>query len=45
MATIETVIDSAILAVLYIAGVYGLVILVWDFIFPAIAGEDKYDDN
>ena len=45
MATIETVIDNAILAVVLIAGIYGIVILFWNVIFPAIAGEEESDDN
>ena len=44
MQTIETVIDNTILAVVLIAGVYGIVVLFWDVIFPAIAGEDESDE-
>lgn len=44
MATIEIVIDNLILGVLYVAGVYGLVVLFWGFIFPAMAVEDEGDD-
>lgn len=43
MQTID-VIDNTILAVVLIAGVYGIVILFWDVIFPAIAGEDEGDE-
>ena len=43
MQTID-VIDNAILAVVLIAGVYGIVILFWDVIFPAIAGEEEGDE-
>ena len=45
MATIEDVIDNAILAVVLIAGVYGIVILFWSVIFPAIAGKDEGDER
>ena len=41
MATIEDVIDNAILAVVLIAGIYGLTVLFWNVIFPAIVGEEK----
>lgn len=43
MQTID-VIDNAILAVVLIAGIYGIVILFWNVIFPAIAGEDEGDE-
>ena len=45
MQTIEDIIDSIILAVVLIAGIYGIVILFWDVVFPAIAGEEEGDDN
>ena len=38
------VIDNVILAVVLIAGVYGIVILFWNVIFPAIAGEEEGDE-
>ena len=44
MQTIETVIDNVILAVVLIAGVYGLIVLFHDVIFPAIAGEEEGDE-
>ena len=44
MEAIEVVIDNAILAVLYIAGVYGLIVLFWNVIFPAIAGEEEENE-
>ena len=45
MQTIEIVIDNLILGVLYVAGVYGLIVLFWNVIFPAVAGEEEGDDN
>ena len=44
MQTIEIVIDNLILAVVLIAGVYGIVVLFWNVIFPAIAGEEESDE-
>lgn len=38
------VIDNVILAVVLIAGVYGLIVLFWNVIFPAIAGEEEGDE-
>ena len=45
MATIEDVIDNAILAVVLIAGVYGIVILFWNVVFPMIAEDEQNDDQ
>lgn len=44
MKMIETLIDNLILGVLYVAGVYGLIVLFWSVIFPAIAGEEEGDE-
>lgn len=37
-------IDWVILAVLYLAVSYGMAVLFWDVVFPAIAGEDEGDE-
>ena len=41
----ETVIDFVILGTLYVAATYGVVVLFWNVIFPAIAEKDEWDDN
>jgi hypothetical protein len=43
MATIEIVIDNLILLVLYVAGVYGLIVLFWNVVFPMIAEDEPND--
>ena len=45
MATIEILIDNLILLVLYVAGVYGLIVLFWDVVFPMIAEDEQNDDQ
>ena len=45
MATIEIVIDNLILLVLYVAGVYGLIVLFWNVVFPMIAEDEQNDDQ
>ena len=44
MTTIEILIDNLILFVLYVAGIYGLIVLFWNVVFPMIA-EDEQDDD
>ena len=43
MATIEIVIDNLILLVLYVAGIYGLIVLFWNVVFPMIAEDEPND--
>ena len=43
MATIEIVIDNLILFVLYVAGIYGLIVLFWNVVFPMIAEDEPND--
>ena len=45
MATIEILIDNLILLVLYIAGIYGLIVLFWNVVFPMIAEAEQNDDQ
>ena len=45
MATIEIVIDNLILLVLYVAGIYALIALFWDVVFPIIAEDEQNDDR
>lgn len=45
MTTIETVIDNLILLVLYVAGIYGLIVLFWNVVFPMIAEDEQNDDQ
>lgn len=45
MATIENAIDNLILLVLYVAGIYGLIVLFWNVVFPMIAEDEPNDDQ
>jgi hypothetical protein len=45
LEAIVDVVDWIVLGVLYVAGSYGLAVLLQDVIFPAIAGKDEWDDN
>ena len=45
MATIEILIDNLILLVLYVAGIYGLIVLFWNVVFPMIAKDEPNDDQ
>ena len=45
MATIEIVIDNLILLVLYVAGIYGLIALFWNVVFPMIAEDEQNEDQ
>ena len=39
------IVDWVVLGVLYVAGSYGLAVLCYDIIFPAIAGKDEGDER
>ncbi len=39
------IVDWIVLGVLYVAGSYGLSVLCYHVIFPAMAGKDEWDDN
>ena len=39
------IVDWIVLGVLYVAGSYGLAVLFYSVIFPAIAGKDEGDER
>jgi hypothetical protein len=45
LEAIVDIVDWIVLGVLYVAGSYGLSVLCYDVIFPAMAGKDEWDDN
>ena len=45
MTTIAILIDNLILLVLYVAGVYGLIVLFWNVVFPMIAEDEQNEDQ
>ncbi len=39
------IVDWIVLGVLYVAGSYGLSVLCYEVIFPAMAEKDEHDEN